>query len=264
MTSIPGATPDCRLNHVRAGNRQKPLVVLVHAVGLDLTYWGAQIDALGTTYDVIAYDLRGHGASTPTPAGYDLETHAADLAAIIKHAANGAAHVIGLSVGGMIAQTLALSRPDLVRSLALLDTASTFADAGRAAMEARAAATRAGGMQAVLAPTLERWLTPAFAARRPDVVDRVTKTLLAADARVHAAMWDGIAMLDVATRLGEIDKPTLVLVGELDPSTPVAAAEHIAARIRGSRLSVLPDLSHLSPLEGPAVVNEELLRFLAG
>lgn len=256
----PSAEP--ALHQIRTGPRGAPLVVLVHAVGLDLTYWDRQIDALADDFDVVAYDLRGHGASLRPAAPPTFAGAAADLAAVVSAAEAGPAHVIGLSVGGMIAQTLALARPDLVRSLSLLDTVATFADPTRVALRARAETTRAHGMEAILVPTLERWFTPAFAARRPDVLDRVTKTLRAADPEVHAGMWDMIATLDVAPRLPTIAAPTLVMVGEHDPTTPVAASRLIADRIPGARLTVLADASHISTLEVASTVNGHLTTFL--
>lgn len=251
------------LNQIRTGVRGAPLVVLVHAVGLDLTYWDRQIEALAERFDVIAYDLAGHGASARPELPLSFAAAAADLAAVITGAEAGPACVVGLSVGGMIAQSLAATRPELVRALALIDTVSTFSDAGRAAVRGRGDMVRAEGMDAILAPTLERWFTPAFAARRPDVLDRVAKTLRAADPQVHAAMWQMISTLDVAPHLPAFAMPTLVMVGALDPTTPVAAAEAIAAGIPGARLEILPDVSHISPVEAPALVNRSLLAFLA-
>lgn len=252
------------LNRIRTGPAGAPLVVLVHAVALDLTYWDPQIGALAEGHDVVAYDLAGHGASAPPGLPLTFDEAARDLARVISEANAGPACVVGLSLGGMIAQTLALARPDLVQALCLMDTVSTFADAARAAVRGRAEQVRAGGMEAIVGPTLERWFTPDFAARRPDVLDRVRKTLRAADPQVHAAMWDMISTLDMAPRLAEIDKPTLVMVGALDPTTPVAASEAIAGGIAGARLEIIPSASHMAPLERPEEVNRHLLSFLAG
>jgi 3-oxoadipate enol-lactonase len=246
----------------RRGRRGGPPVVFVHAVGLDLGYWDLQAEALEATHDVIAFDLPGHGRSGGEPRDIGFVQLAAALAAVVEWAGAGPAHIVGLSVGGMVAQTLALARPDLVHSLALIGTACTFPAAGRQALRDRAALTRAGGMQAAVPPTLDRWFTGDFRARRPDMVARVTKTLHAADPAIHAAMWDMIAGLETCAGLGRIGCPALVLVGELDPSTPPAAARTLAAAIAAARLEVLPDASHMSPLEIPDVVNGHLRRFL--
>lgn len=250
------------LNLIRTGPSGSPVVVLVHAVGLDLTYWDSQIYALSERFDVIAYDLLGHGASCAPTDGYKLDLLANDLAGVIQTAGPGAAHVVGLSVGGMIAQSLAAGSPELVRSLSLINTAATLSDPARAAMRQSAQTVHEDGMAAVVQPTLERWFTSEFAARRPEVLDRVTKTLLRNSKRVHAAMWESIADLDVAARLSNVRCPTLVLVGERDQSTPVAASQLIADRIPGARMHILANVSHMSPIEAPTEVNARLVEFL--
>ena len=263
MTLIPALQSGSGIHSVRTGRRGAPLVVLIHAVGVDLTYWGDQIETLQTSYDVVAYDLPGHGGSAKPAKGFGFTDAVEALTGVIAGADAGPAHLIGLSVGGMIAQNLALDRPDLVRSLALLDTISTFPDAVRAALLDRARLTRAQGMGAILEQTLERWFTKDFIERRPDVIDRITKTLLADDAEIHAGMWEMIATLDTAPRLASLDKPTLVVVGEHDPTTPVAASRAIAERIPGAILQIVPGASHMAAIEKSSLINDILQDFLA-
>lgn len=258
-----GQTHDCALNVVRTGDTRKPLVVFVHAIGLDLTYWSAQIEALARNYDVVAYDLRGHGRSSTPMKGYDFPTLRDDLASVIAHTGKSEAHVVGLSVGGMIAQWLALSMPAILRSLVLVDTAADFSNVVRGSLRERAQTTRFAGMGAVLQSTLDRWFTPEFAFHRPDILDRVSKSLLANNKDVHAAMWDTIASLETAPRLSTIRTPTLVIVGEKDLSTPVTAAETIVQQIPNAELCVVTNSSHMTPLEAPELVNRKLLDFLS-
>ena len=118
-------------------------------------------------------------------------------------------------------------------------------------------------MAAVLPSTLERWFTADMMARRPDLVDRVTTSLLSDDPEIHAAMWDMISGLDLVSRLGSISCPTLILVGEHDPSSPPEAARLLRDAIAGARMHVIPDASHMSPLERPDAVNAHLVPFLA-
>ncbi len=255
------ATPE--LNWVRTGPRGSSPVVLIHPVGFDLTYWGDQIEALRSTHDVVAFDLPGHGRSAGGPADVTFGRLAAAVAGLVGQLGAGPAHVVGVSVGGMVAQTVALSYPHRVRSLTLAATASTFSDAGRAVLRARAEAIRTGGMAAVVRPFLDRWFTPETIAGRPDLMDRITKTLLGDDPAVQTAMWTMIAGLDLADRLGEVDRPTLVLVGDRDPSTPPAMSVALAERVRGARLIVLPGASHMVHLEQPDAVNAEVSAFLS-
>ncbi len=149
-----------------------------------------------------------------------------------------------------------------MHSLTLIDTAAVFPDEARAGMRARAKMAREGGMQVVLPSTLQRWFTSETVTRHPDLIDRVTKTLLADDALVHAAMWDMISALDLVAQLHRISCPTLILVGEHDPSSPPASAKVLAEGIAGAEMHVIPDTSHMAPFEKPAVINGYLSAFL--
>lgn len=254
---------DSGLNWVRTGPRNGATVILIHPVGHDLTYWADQIDALQPHYDVIALDLPGHGRSPVAAEPLSFVGISDRLARLVASLGKGAVHVVGISVGGMIAQSFALAYPDKVRSLSLIATAATFADVVRDGMRARAETVEQGGMAAVLHSSLERWFTPETRARRPDLIERISRTMLANNPEVHAAMWRMIATFEVLPRLAEIVCPTLVLVGDKDPSTPPSAAALIAENIAGAQLVVLTNTSHIAMLESPAAVNAELLRFLA-
>ncbi len=251
------------IHMVRTGPRGDAPVVLVHPVGLDLTYWDRQIEALRDTHDVVAYDLPGHGSTPGAPADWTFDRAATTLSQIVMSLGQEGAHIVGISVGGMIAQVFALRYPTLVRSLALVGTAASFPNDARQAMRDRADTARLTGMSAVLPSTIERWFTPAFVANRPDVIDRVGKTLLSDDPAIHAAMWDMISGLNVAGELSRISCPTLVLVGDRDPSCPPAAARVLHEGIAGSQMEVLADASHMSILEQPVIINEHLSNFYA-
>ena len=252
-----------QLNSVRSGPRGQTPVILVHPVGLDLTYWGLQIDALCEVYDVVAFDLPGQGRSPGTPQDWSIPQAVSFLLQVVESTGSPAAHIVGLSVGGIIAQAFAVAHPKRVRSLTLISTAPTFSEQGREAMRKRAASVRQGGMQAVLQECLERWFTKATVARRPDLIDRVTKTLLADDPEVHGAMWDMISAFEIVSDLHRIAAPTLIMTGELDPSSPPSSAKLLHQEIAGSELHIFPGFSHMLPLEAPSVVNDHLLRFLA-
>lgn len=251
------------MNIVRAGPAGRPPVVLIHAVGIDLTYWGEQFEHLTRRHEVITYDLPGHGHSSASTTDVTFDLLASVLTDVIAYTTSGPVHLVGLSVGGMIAQTMAVQRPDLVCSLSLIATTSTFTPEVRDTLRQRARMVREKGMSAVVPQTLERWFTPAFAAARPDVLDRVAKTLLSSDPDVHGAMWDMIASLDVRPQLAGIRCPTQVIVGEQDPTTPPAAARSIAMEIAGATLHVVPDTSHMIGLEAPGVVAERLCNFIS-
>ena len=250
------------MNWVRTDTKHPETVVLLHAVGFDLTYWDRQIEALRARYNVVAFDLPGHGHSSGEPADWTFEKAVPVIASLIEAVSDRPVHLVGISFGGMLAQATVLATPDLVRTLTLIGTASTFTEAARSGMRARASLVRAESMTAIVGSSLDRWFTPEFRSARPDIIDRVTKTILADDPAVHAAIWEMIAGFDVHERLGEIQCPTLVLVGALDPSTPPSAATALVEAIAGAKMVVLPGVSHIATVEAPDAVNSELLAFL--
>jgi len=252
------------LNWIRTGPRDAATVLLIHAVGFDLTYWDRQIEALHTDFDVIAFDLPGHGHSAGGPELYHFDRVCELVASLIDEAGCGAVHLVGISFGSMVAQITALAHPELVRSLTLIGSAARFPDAVRDGMRSRAARLRNDGTTAVLQSSLERWFTPETCSSRPDVMDRVSKTILGDDPIIQAAVWDFLANeFDVHDRLHEIHCPTLVLVGELDPSTPPSAATAITEMIEGAETHIISNASHMVTIESPDAVNAALRTFYA-
>ena len=250
------------INAVRTGPRGETPVVLLHSAGLDLTYWDTQLDALRHDHDVVALDLPGHGRSAGLAEDITIDRVTDAIVKAVAGLGAGPVHLIGLSVGGLIAQSVALDRPELVRSVVLIDTAARFSAAGQAAMRARAATARRDGMAAVLPGLFSHWFLPGTRAQRPHMVDRATKTLLRDDPDVHAALWEMIAAFDVADRLPAVSRPTMVLVGEHDSSSPVPSAQHLRDSIPRAQLQIVPDAAHLSPVENPAAVTGHIDSFL--
>lgn len=247
-----------RLNYQLDG--QGPAVLLLHPVGLDLTWWEAQVEALRSEFQVLRLDFRGHGESAIASPPYTLVDFANDAHALLEALRLAPAHVVGLSLGGMVAQALALEFPADVRSLVLANTLCTLPAAARQAMRARGEAAEQGGMAAVVQPTLERWFTTGFL--HSPLVAHCRQRLLANDVGAWAATWRAIAELDTLPRLAEIRAPTLVTTGDADVSTPVPAARVIAEHIPGAILKVIPDAPHMAPYERPDLFNPLVLEFL--
>lgn len=247
-----------RLNYELDG--QGPAVLLLHPVGLDLTWWEPQVEALRSEFQVVRMDFRGHGKSQIAPPPYTLADFAADAHALLGALGIDSAHVIGLSLGGMVAQVLALEFPKEVRSLVLSNTLCTLPAQGREAMRARGEAAGQGGMGAVIEATLERWFTRGFLDSA--LVARCRQHLLAHDVAAWAATWRALAELNTLPRLGEIHVPTLVTTGDADVSTPVAAAQLIANSIPGALLKIMAGAPHMAPYERPELFNPVVLEFL--
>ncbi|MFD2414944.1 alpha/beta fold hydrolase [Amycolatopsis pigmentata] len=251
------------INMVRTGPRGGSPVVFLHPVGLDLTWWGDQFSTFGPERDLLAFDMPGHGASGALTTPPSFEVMADTLEAVLDAAAAGPAHLVGLSVGGMIAQAFALRRPHLVRSLSLIATLCTFPEPVRDVLRERSRVAREEGMATIAELTNERWFPPSFRDQRPDVLDRAGKSLRAQDGEFHALMWDMIRGLNLEKNLPDITCPTMVVVGGSDGNSPPAAGERIAELIPGASLTVLPGVGHFPPYETPVAFNTLLRRFLA-
>ncbi len=235
-------------------------LVLLHPVGLDLTCWDGQVPEFGRRFRVLRVDLRGHGRSDVPPPPYTLQAFAADVAGLLSALQVAPAHVVGLSLGGMVAQILALDHAAAVRSLVLADTNSTLPAEGRPAMVERGEAARRGGMASVLETTITRWFSEGFL--ESEVVARCRQRLLSDSVTGWAATWRAISELGTEPRLKEITVPTLVLTGEKDVAAPVARARAMAALIPGARLEILSGAPHMAPLEQPAAFNAAVIEFL--
>ncbi len=250
------------INFVRTGPRGGRPVLFLHPVGLDLTWWSAQIEEFGRDHDVVAFDMPNHGLSGKLDAPPGFELMARGVEGLVAYLDAGPVHLVGISVGGMIAQDFTLRRPDLVCSLSLVATLCTFAGPVREAIRERARIARADGMAKIAQLSNQRWFTPAFRERRPDMLDRATNSLMQQDPEFHACMWEMIAALELEAQLPSIACPTLVVVGGEDVNAPLAAGAKIARLIRGAALDEMAGLGHFPPFEAPAAFNSLLRRFL--
>jgi len=250
------------INMIRTGSRDHGPVVLLHAIGADLTIWGDQIAVLRTNFDVIAFDFPGHGLSGPLNNKPTFEIFADLLIEIIENLSLAPVHLVGISLGGMVAQVAAIKRQDLFRSLSLLGTTCSFSVKVRGILRERAEFVRNEGMQVLSPVTLGRWFTKEFHNIRPDVIDRIKKILLFQNAEFHANMWEMISTLNTESELQHLSLPAMVLVGSEDTSTPVDAAQTLADALRTQILHIIPNASHLLNMEAAEATNDLLLAFL--
>jgi 3-oxoadipate enol-lactonase len=246
------------------GPEGAPAVVFSHSLAASREMWEPQLPALSDRYQVLRYDLRGHGESAVGETPYTPVLLASDVAALLAALDISRAHFVGLSIGGVIGQALALARSDLLLTLTLCDTLARAPEGFGAVWEERVRSAQADGMAALVEPTIERWFTPPFFAAAPEIVDRVRAMIAATQPAAYAGCAAALSTLDLMDRLGEIALPTLVVVGADDQSTPVAMAESIQAAIPGARLQVLENAAHLSNIEQKDRFNAALSDFLDG
>jgi 3-oxoadipate enol-lactonase len=239
-----------------------PWLVLLHSLATDLTLWDDQMDALTSHFRVLRFDTRGHGGSDAPDIPYDFTMLTADVLELMDALGVERAHFCGISMGGMIAQHVALAAPRRVDRLALVSTTSGYPPEARAMWHERIAGVRANGIEPLVTPTLERWFTPPYRAAHPDVMARIGKLIRATPVAGYAGSGQAIAVLDVTERLPAVRNPTLVIAGADDAGTPPAMGRLIAQRIPGARFESIPSSSHLCNVEQAVVFNALLRDFL--
>ena len=238
-------------------------VVLVHAIGMDHRMWDDLTPFLARQFRVLRVDVRGHGKSPVPPRPYSLASLAGDVAAVLDRHAIAKAHLVGLSLGGMIGQAFALEHAQRLGRLVLANTTSSYGPEGRSMWQARAKAVEAGGLAAIKDMVLNRYFSDPFREENRRVVEETGRRFLETPAQGYLGCCDAIAELDYAADLPRIHARTLVVAGEKDVGTPPSMSEAIAARIPGSRLAVIAGAAHLSAVEKPGEFNALVRNFLA-
>jgi len=238
-------------------------LVFAHALGLDHRMWAPLAQSLANSHPVLMPDQRGHGQSPRAEAAFTLDDLVDDAVALIEGWGRGPVVWVGLSMGGMVGQGLALRRPDLLKGLVLAHTTAQYPPAGREAWATRMAAVQSGGMAAVADLVLQRYLHDDYRAAHPDVADDLRRTVLANDPASYVATCAAIAAVDYLEALHTLRLPTLVIAGERDLGAPPAMSRAIADRIPGATLVVLPGASHLGPIESPEAFAAPLRAWLS-
>jgi 3-oxoadipate enol-lactonase len=241
--------PKMQLTHRLDGPPGRPVLVLVHPLGLSGAVWQPQLDAFAATNRVVRVDLRGHGGSPCPPGPYDVPLLAADVLELLDALAIERARFCGLSIGGAVSLWLAASAPERVERLVVACSSARFGEP--AAWHERAARVRAGGMEAVADFAVGRWFTPAFAQREPQRHAHWRAQFTAAPPEGYAACCEALAAWDFRDRLGEVRAPTLVIAGADDPASPLPDVHALRDGIPGAQLAVLPGAAHLASVEQP-------------
>ena len=240
-----------------------PPVVMSHALGLDVEMWDALAARLASRYTVLRYEHRGHGGSAVPPGSYTIEALVDDAARLIGEWGRGPVAWIGLSMGGMVGQGLAILHPELLRGAVLANTTARYPESARPTWAARIAAVEQGGMAAVADAVVERYLHADYRAAHPDVAAALRARLLRTDPAAYVACCHAVAGVDWLDRLDQVRTPTLVIAGARDVGATPEMARAIAERIRGAELRVFADASHLSVVEVGDEFHAAVSSFLA-
>jgi 3-oxoadipate enol-lactonase len=188
-----------------------------------------------------------------------LSDFAEDLVGLLDALGLEQVHLVGISLGGMIAQEMVLTWPQRVRSLVLADTTSEYNQEGRRQLAERARIAEERGLAPLIEPTIERWFTPEFRQQHVDAVTRIHDILEQASALGYVATCRAIAQVDLTERLVSVRVPTLVLVGSDDRSTSPEMALKIHEYIPGSQYQVLSGAAHLTNVARPEEFSRAIL-----
>ncbi len=237
-------------------------LVLIHGLGSDLTIWDSEAAIFGAHHRVTRPDVRGFGVSDKPPGPYSPATFACDLDRLFVACGIGDAHVVGISMGGVIAQRLALDFPRRVRSLVLVSTSSEVGQKATATWQRLADRIERDGFDAQTADA-SRAFSPAFARQHPEVVAALGRRNAACDPRGYAAAARAVSDYNWTAELRRLIAPTLILQGLDDQLTPPGGAVKLSRALPFARLLLVADAGHNLPLEQPVVFRDSLLAFIA-
>jgi 3-oxoadipate enol-lactonase len=251
-----------RMNVSVEGPEDAPVVTLGHSLAANLQMWRPQMAELSRRYRVVRYDARGHGG-TERPAGpFTLRDLAQDVRALLERLGTSRTHFVGLSLGGMIGQQIAVDHPDLLESMVLADTLSAYGPESVEMWEGRiAAASGQDGMEPLVEPTVTRWFTAEFREARPDQIDWVR-------GMIRATHPDGfIGCSRALMRLNLADRLRALKVSDADPGR--AAGSYDAGLRFGDHPGCHPRIADqsdrerrtLSSIEQPEAFSAALRRF---
>lgn len=239
-----------------------PPVVLIHGLGLNRHVWDGMLDAFAG-FQVVAYDLYGHGQSAPAPAEMTLSLLAQQATGLMDHLGLARAHLPGFSIGGMVNRRVALDAPGRVASLVILNSPHDRGAAAQAQVEARARAVGQGGAMATMDAALKRWFTPGYLARGAgpeQVKDWRTQVDPASYAGAAWVLAHGVRELIAPDP--PVTAPALVMTCENDSGSTPAMSRAIATEIAGSELHIVPGLQHLGLMERPDLFSTPVRDFL--
>lgn len=250
-----------KINYQIDGADSAPALMLSNSLGTNLHMWDKQVPLLAKRFRVVRYDTRGHGKTEAPSFPYTAAMLGQDALALMDALKLDKVRFCGLSMGGMIGMWLARHAPARIEQLVLSNTAAKFGTPE--IWNTRIATVRASGMKAITDAVIERWFTKEFREKSPNEVEPITQMLHTTKPEGYAGNCAAIRDVDQRWPIGEIETPTLIIGGKLDPATPFEAAELIAKRIPGAKLVGL-DAAHLSNIEQPEAFTKALDGFLKG
>ncbi len=247
------------------GEKSKPWLVLSNSLATDHRMWEPQMEALTQTHQILRYDTRGHGESPATDGAYSFDLLVGDLVALLDEVEIENADFMGLSLGGMTALGLTLDHPQRVNRLICCDARANAPDAYADFWRERIDMARNQGVHALVEGTLERWFTEAFRSEpgNQTMLELAAEMIQNTSLKGFCGCAAALRQLNYASRLAEIETPSLFIVGEDDLAAPPDVMAAMASSIAGAQMAVIENAAHLSNMNQPQEFSDTVSQWLA-
>ncbi|MEH7384447.1 alpha/beta fold hydrolase [Bacillus sp. JJ1521] len=239
-------------------------LIFIHGVGLDHQMWEKQVKGLSQHYRVICYDMLGHGGSEHPPGPYSLSHYVGQLAGLMQHLGLKESHVVGFSMGGMVAQAFALEFPEKIQTLTILNAVANRTDEQRKAILLRVEEVKKSGAQSTIETAIQRWFNPEFLVNNESVVNQIRTRLQTNNPHSYLAAYTLFATADqeLWPKLTTIKLPTLIITGEHDVGSTPEMSMSMHQQIEHSELLIFPNMKHMLPAEDADYLNKEIEKFI--
>jgi 3-oxoadipate enol-lactonase len=253
-----------RLAYRVDGDAGKPWLILSNSLATDHSMWEPQLDALTRTHRIVRYDTRGHGKSSVPPGPYTFEDLVGDVLGLMDALEIDQASIMGLSLGGMTALGMALDHADRLERVVCCDARADAPEMYRKMWPGMISRARDGGMEALVEPTLERWLSENFRADPTNqAAQRATGDMIRqTPVEGYAGCASALMGLDYLRRLPRLKVPVLFIVGEHDSAAPLPVMQDMANVTPEAEFAIIPGAAHLSNLERPDTFNNVVAKWL--
>lgn len=253
-------TKDGLIHYQRSGSG--PPLFLVHGVGASLESWDGVCTRLKDEFEIVRCDLRGHGRSGHIEGAISIDTFAEDILRVMDEAGIACSHLAGFSLGGLIAQRLAVGWPDRFERVIILSAVAGRTMEERDKVVSRLDMIREGGMEAITGAARDRWFTEDFSRRNPELIERRVAELKSVHLPSYLEAYRVFGQTELIDTLEDIKHPTLVMTGEFDQGSNVRMAQAMHRMIPNSELEILPGLKHSVLVEVPDLIADRMRSFL--
>ncbi|MEE2998787.1 MAG: 3-oxoadipate enol-lactonase [Pseudomonadota bacterium] len=248
------------INYRWDGQENHPVLILSNSLTTNFNLWNDQVASFTKHFRVLRYDNRGHGGSSSPPGEYSIDDIGSDILALMDYLEVERASLCGISLGGMVGMWLGINAGPRMDKLVICNTSSDLSPPDP--WQDRIDKVMSHGMEAIITGALERFLSESFRKNVSPKIDLIKSMIRSCDVLGYSGCCAAVRDMNLTSELPRIKNPTLIVAGELDPSTPVAHSELIKQNVVGSSMVVIDGVAHLSNIEEPVEFNKAVLNFL--